>query len=52
MSLTLGVNLLHHEANHSPPQSPNFKSNGAILPLPHYTFKVWCLVTNRNNFMF
>jgi hypothetical protein len=28
------------------------RMNGAIPPLPHYTFMAWCLVKHRDNFTF
>lgn len=39
------------EADHSPPFSAEFKTGGAIPPLPGNVFMAWCLIQHRDNFI-
>jgi hypothetical protein len=32
------------EADHSLPSSAEVKNGGAIPPLPHYVFMIWCVI--------
>jgi hypothetical protein len=42
--LTLGIDLLVHEADHSCLSNAEVKDGGAILLLIPYVFVAWCLI--------
>jgi hypothetical protein len=51
-TLSSGVKHLGHEADHLPPSSAQIKNGGAMLPLLHYVFMAYCLISYRDNFTF
>jgi hypothetical protein len=52
-ALSLGVNHLGHEADHSLPSSAEVKYDGAIPPLPMHLHCMGCLlIKHKDNFTF
>jgi hypothetical protein len=51
-AVSLGVNWLGHEADHSPLSSAKVKKAWSYTSTPPYVFIAWCLVKHRDNFTF
>jgi len=47
----LSTNMsMGHEADHSPPSSAEVKNTWYYTSTPQYSFMVWCLVRQMDNF--